>query len=474
METPLLESLFSETEPRPVTVSELNADVKRVLERSFSSVWVEGEITNFHSAASGHWYFSLTDGESYIKAACFRGQNLRIRFKPANGLQVHVRGRITTYDKRGEYQLLVESLEPVGEGALAVAFEQIKERLRREGLFDSALKRPLPSFPHRVGIVTSPNGAAIHDIMTVLDRRARSVNIVIIPTLVQGEFAAEQIAAGIELANRFNGTCSEDEKIEVLIVGRGGGSAEDLWAFNEEIVARAIRASAIPVISAVGHETDFTIADLAADLRAPTPSAAAEIVARAETEVIAHLGRLAAELVRSANLRLMEASSSLQSLAMSPVFTEFPARLRETRHGIELLAGRMQASILGQHRNAKDRFKDILGRLSPIKLSADVAAARRQLAELENRRDKAVTETARMRLRRLETAAARLDSLSPLAVLGRGYSITEKYDGTIVRDYRQVSEGDRVKIRLGHGRIEADVTSRADEDRKILKESEPR
>ena len=470
MDTPLLETLLSETEPRPVTVSELNAEVKRVLERKFSSVWVEGEITNFHSAASGHWYFSLTDGDSFIKAACFRGQNLRIRFRPSDGLLVRVRGRISIYDKRGEYQLIVESLEPVGEGALAVAFEQIKERLRREGLFDSVLKRPLPAFPHRVGIVTSQNGAAIHDIMTVLDRRARSVNIVLIPTLVQGEFAAEQIAEAIELANRFNETDAGDEKIEVLIVGRGGGSAEDLWAFNEERVARAIRASAIPVISAVGHETDFTIADLAADLRAPTPSAAAEIVARAEAEIIAHLGRLAAELQRSANLHLLEAESSLQLLAMSPVFTEFPTRLREKRHSIELLSGRMRASVLDRHRKANDRFKKLLSRLSPIRLSADVAAARRQLAELETRRNSVVRQTTQIRFGRLETAAARLDSLSPLAVLGRGYSITEKLDGSIVRDYRQVSEGERVKILLGRGRIEADVASRTDDDRRILKE----
>lgn len=463
MDAPLLESLFTDTESRPATVSELNNNVKQILERNFASVWVEGEIANFHNASSKHWYFSLTDGESIIKAVCFRGQNLRIRFMPSNGLLVRVRGRITTYEKRGEYQLLVESLEPVGEGALAVAFEQIKERLRKEGLFDSALKRPLPEYPQRIGIVTSPNGAAIHDILTVLDRRARSINIVLIPSLVQGELAGEQIASGIELANEYNRINADAEKIEVLIVGRGGGSAEDLWAFNEERVARAIRASEIPVISAVGHETDFTISDLAADLRAATPSAAAEIVAKAEVEFFAHLGRLAADLVRSINLRLLEASSSLQSLAMSSVFGEIPARIRESGHEVELLCGRMRVLINERYRASKERFKDALIRLSPVRLSADVAAASRRLEILEQRRNAAIGEQTRSLQGKLENAAARLDSLSPLSVLGRGYSITEKTDGSIVRDYRQVTEGECVNIKLGRGRISANVTATADE-----------
>ncbi|HLA96421.1 MAG TPA: exodeoxyribonuclease VII large subunit, partial [Pyrinomonadaceae bacterium] len=282
MDSPLLRSLFEEEERRPATVSELNSDIRVALERSFASVWVEGEITNFHQAVSGHWYFSLTDGDSFIKAACFKGTNFRIRFMPFDGLQVRVRGRLTVYEPRGEYQLMVESLEPVGEGALTVAFEQIKAKLQKEGLFEQDLKRPLPPFPRKVGIVTSPTGAAVHDIVTVLERRARSISVVILPTLVQGEFAGGQIAAAIRLANEFNLTADDTAKIDVLIVGRGGGSAEDLWAFNEEVVARAIRASLIPVISAVGHEVDFTIADFVADVRAATPSAAAEIVAMAE------------------------------------------------------------------------------------------------------------------------------------------------------------------------------------------------
>ncbi len=274
-----------------MTVSELNAEVRSAIERQFASVWVEGEIVNFTAARSGHWYFTLHDGSSQLRAAVWKTTNFRIRFQPFDGLQVRVRGRLSIYEPRGEYQMIVESLEPVGEGALAVAYEQIKAKLEKEGLFDDSLKRALPSFPKRIGIVTSPTGAAYFDILHVLSRRARSISIVLIPTLVQGEMAGEQISEAIRFANRYNDSAALIDKIDVLIVGRGGGSAEDLWAFNEEIVARHIRGSAIPVISAVGHEVDFTIADLVADLRAATPSAAAEIVARAEQEIVEHLSR---------------------------------------------------------------------------------------------------------------------------------------------------------------------------------------
>ncbi|MFL6468594.1 MAG: exodeoxyribonuclease VII large subunit, partial [Pyrinomonadaceae bacterium] len=307
MDQPLLASLFETEERTPQTVSELNSEIRTVLESRFASVWVEGEISGFMAASSGHWYFKLTDGDSFLKAVCFKGQNYRIRFKPSDGLQVRVRGRITTYDARGEYQLVVESLEPVGEGALLVAFEQIKARLAAEGIFDEALKRKLPAFPRRIGIITSPTGAAIKDILTVLKRRARSINVVLIPTLVQGENAGEQIARAIALVNEFCGGCLEGERIDVLIVGRGGGSSEDLWAFNQENVARAMRASLIPVISAVGHEIDFTIADFAADLRAATPSAAAEIVAQAEAEILERIDRRFGRMNDLMNVQMLNA-----------------------------------------------------------------------------------------------------------------------------------------------------------------------
>jgi len=458
----LLASLFDETERQALSVSELNSEIKAALELQFAAVWVEGEITNFHAAASGHWYFSLTDGDSMLRAACFKGQNYRIRFKPSDGLQVRCRGRITTYEKRGEYQLMVDSLEPVGEGALTVAFEQIKQRLAAEGLFDEEIKRPIPAYPRRVGIVTSPTGAAVHDILTVLDRRARSVDVVIIPTLVQGEKAAEQIAAAIRLANEHCDGCLEDAKIDVLIVGRGGGSSEDLWAFNEELVARAIRASKIPVISAVGHEIDFTIADMAADLRAPTPSAAAEIVARSEAEVLAGLERLSADLGKSIEYLLLAAHAELQSLEMSPVFAEFPAKLREAGHYVEGMFADAQSALRSRLNAASDELQGVTCRLSPLQLSVRVSEHSERLSLLQFRSKCAAGEMTNGRHAKLERTMAQLDALSPLGVLTRGYSITQKLNGEIVRDPHQTVAGERVNISLAGGKLEAEVIIAAD------------
>ncbi len=265
---PLLASLFDETERRPVTVSELTASIRGELEKRFSSVWVEGEISNFHAPNSGHWYFTLKDEFAQMRAACYRSTNQRIRFRPEDGLQVRARGRVSVYEPKGEYQLIVEALEPVGAGALQLAFEQTKARLQAEGLFAAELKRAIPFFPRRVGVVTSPTGAAIRDIINVISRRTRSVHVLFAPARVQGEGAAGEIVRAIRFLNDHHARTlsdgSHDSGIDVIIVGRGGGSIEDLWAFNEEAVARAIRNSAIPVISAVGHETDFTIADFAA------------------------------------------------------------------------------------------------------------------------------------------------------------------------------------------------------------------
>lgn len=457
MDSPLLQSLFDEEEHKPLSVSDLNKEIQSILDRSLGNIWVEGEITNFHAHGSGHWYFSLTDGDAFIKAACFKGQNYRIRFKPENGLQVRVRGRISVYGPRGDLQIIVDSLEPVGEGALLVAFEQIKAKLLKEGLFDEALKRPIPAFPRRVGVVTSQTGAALQDILTILDRRARSVNIVLLPTLVQGEKAGEQIALAIALANEFNEQTSEQLRIDVLIVGRGGGSAEDLWAFNEEQVARAIRSSAIPVISAVGHEVDFTIADMAADLRAPTPSAAAEIVAKAEADIAEHLQRSSAELLRSINLRMLAARSDLQQLSMAPVFAEFPARVRDLRYVADDLFARATDAALIALRSSDQKLSAVTGRLSPMKLSVRAAEIKRRLTLLEHRSTASAAELTKARHQTLERAMARLDALSPLAVLTRGYSITQKTDGEIVRDPHQTTVGERVNIRLAHGKLNAEV-----------------
>lgn len=457
MKNPLLQSLFDDQEPVPLTVSELNAQVKTDLERRFSNVWVEGEIVNFMAARSGHWYFTLHDGDSQIKVALYKGSNWRIRFQPFDGLQVRLRGKITLYEPRGEYQMLAESLEPVGEGALKVAFEEIRQRLEREGLFDEALKRPLPPFPRRIGVVTSPNGAAFFDILNVLARRTRSVSIVLIPTRVQGENSGEEIRQQILFANQFNLGVEEYHRIDVLIVGRGGGSAEDLWAFNEERLARTIRESVIPIISAVGHEVDFTIADLVADLRAATPSAAAEIVAQREDDLEAYIQGRTQDLVQLMNYRLLEARSDLQELALSPVFAEFPGRVRDWRYQLEDSSARMQDVFEEKLRDWRRRLDRITQQLSPMRLAAKVGANSTRLAVLTQRQASAIRKSVSRKDEGLKVGMASLDALSPLSVLGRGFSLAENEQGEILRDAAKVRKGDKLKIRLANGKLKAEV-----------------
>lgn len=442
-----------------MTVSELNAGIRTTLESRFSDLWVEGEISGFLAHSSGHWYFTLTDGVNSIKAACYKSQNYRIRFRPSDGLHVRCRARISIYEKRSEYQLVVDSLEPVGEGALTIAFEQIKARLAAEGLFDQAAKRPIPLFPRRVGIVTSPDGAAVHDIMTVLDRRARSVSVVLVPTAVQGEFAAVQIAAAIRTANDFCGQCLEHERIDVLIVGRGGGSADDLWAFNEERVARAIRASGIPVISAVGHEIDFTIADLAADLRAATPSAAAEIVAASEAELKQAVDRLSGDLEQKMRIRLLTERSRVRDLSLSPVFAEFPGRVRELRYEVDQLAARVEQQAKEHLTRGVSGLSELSARLSPQRFAARLSDDGSRIRLLSQRARAASLSILSRDRNRLETLMGKLDTLSPLSVLKRGYSIAQKRSGEILRNSHQTSVGDFIEVRLGEGSIDAEVRS---------------
>ena len=432
MENTLLRALFDDEHQRPLSVSELNAQVKGELERRFANVWVEGEIHNFSPAHSGHWYFSLHDAASQMRAVCYRGTNYRIRFEPFDGLQVRVRGRLTLFEPRGEYQMLVESLEPVGEGARRVAFEQIRAKLAAEGLFDTALKRPLPPFPRRVGVVTSPTGAAFFDILHVLSRRARSVSVILIPARVQGETAGFEISRAVRVANEYNERVAFDARIDTLIVGRGGGSSEDLWAFNEESVARAIRASAIPVISAVGHEVDYTIADLAADLRAATPSAAAEIVAQREEDICSALDKRAEDLVRIMNYRLLRAGSRLQSLTMSPAMVEALSR-------------------------ANAKLDRIAAQLSPVLMASNVGDAKTTLGLLSQRVNSAARGAVDGKVEALNLAMAKLDALSPLNVLNRGFAIAENEAGDVLRDAANVAVDDLVKIRLAVGSLKARV-----------------
>lgn len=433
-EQPLFASLFEQTERRPFTVSELNSEVRALLERRFASVWVEGEVTGFVRASSGHWYFSLNDGSSQIKCVCWRGTNYRIRFRPENGITVRLRGRITFYEPRGELQLTVDSLEPSGEGALRAAFEQIKARLEHEGLFDELLKRPIPFFPRKVGVVTSPSGAAFHDILNVLTRRARSVSILLAPSLVQGEGAADSIRQAVVDLNIYNRGLTVTERIDVIIVGRGGGSAEDLWAFNDEALARALRSSEIPVISAVGHEIDWTICDHIADLRAATPSAAAEIVAAREQDIVERLRSREDQITAIMDLKMYTAGSNLET-AVSGLQTGFTARVQ----------------------SARLKFADISSRITPATIKARVASLASSIAMLDQERDTAIDSGMKTRKEKLGLQVAKLDALSPLAVLTRGYSITQLEDGRILRDPAMAKPGDKLKIHVEHGKLNAEV-----------------
>ena len=412
MNQPLFHALFDETERKPLTVSQLTTSIRTALESRFNAVWVEGEISNFKDHSSGHWYFTLKDENAQLRAKCFRSTNMRIRFRPANGLKVRASGKLSVYAPRGEYELVIDALDPVGAGALRVAFEQLRDRLQAEGLFAKELKRPLPVFPRRVGIVTSPTGAAIRDILNVISRRTRTVHVLFSPAKVQGDLAGPDIARAIRFINLYHERALRDGRtadlVDVLIVGRGGGSTEDLWAFNQEEVARAIRKSAIPVISAVGHETDFTIADFAADHRAATPSAAAEIVAAREDQICSALDHLGRQLVRLTRFQIVQLRSRVQEQALSHAFAEVKSRLNNARARFDAASSACDAAI---------DFKLQEGR------------------------------------ERLALSAASLDALSPLAVLQRGYAIAQDAAGKPLRDASSVKEGDAVSVRLAKGRL---------------------
>ncbi|HEV8590580.1 MAG TPA: exodeoxyribonuclease VII large subunit [Pyrinomonadaceae bacterium] len=457
MSNELLQFLFDDPGPSPMTVSELTSKIKTELELRFRSVWVEGEIVNFSEAGSGHWYFSLNDGFSQIKASCFRSTNQRVRFKPQNGITVRVRGSLTVYEPRGEYQIVVDSLKPVGEGALRLAFEQIREKLDREGLFDVALKRRLPAFPRKVGVVTSPAGAAFFDILNVLSRRARSVGIVLIPTVVQGESAGVEIIRAIRTANEYSRLASS--KIDVLIVGRGGGAAEDLWAFNEEGVARAIRLSEIPIISAVGHEIDITIADMIADLRAATPSAAAEIVAQREEDIEERVRRASENIEQALNLKILAVENRLQLSEFSPVFTELPGRIKSSLSRTDELRKSLSAALSRRRNIANQKLTSASARLSPVYLNSALRAARRNFEDLEKRNRTGAGAIVDGKRGGLEILMAKLDTLSPLSVLERGFSITENEAGDIIRNSHQTGAGEKLKIRLANGKLNAEVLS---------------
>ena len=461
MQQSLLSSLFDSTERQPLTVSELTLRIRDALEKSFATVWVEGEISNFRQHSSGHWYFTLKDESAQLKAACYRSANQRIRFRPEDGLQVRARGRLSVYEQQGAYQLVVETLEPVGAGALQLAFEQTKARLQAEGLFAQELKRPVPFFPRRIGVVTSPSGAAVRDIINVISRRTRTVHLLVAPARVQGEGASHEIVRAIRFLNDHHARSLRENRreasIDVLIVGRGGGSIEDLWAFNEEVVARAIRSSAIPVISAVGHETDFTIADFAADLRAPTPSAAAELVAAHEEELCARLEQLVGGLRRTLSHRIAAERAHVRELTFARGFDEVRKKLRAAVSAVGEHEGRLQNAMSRTFQNTFRRFDAAARFLSPSELRNRSATQRARLEALTRAQEAAVMSRIEKARQQFGISIAALEAMSPLKVLERGYAIAENATGTIVRDASAATIGDELRVRLWKGALDCRV-----------------
>jgi exodeoxyribonuclease VII large subunit len=431
---------------RVLTVSELTEAVKDRLEAGFGGVWVEGEISNLRVQSSGHVYFTLKDEGAQVRAVLFRSRLRRLRFQPADGLHVLAFATLEVYAARGEYQLVCEILEPKGLGALQLAFEQLKTRLAAEGLFEAGRKRPLPTLPRRVGLITSPTGAAVRDFLRVVTRRFAGVHVVVYPVRVQGEAAAVEIAQALFELNRLGG-------FDVLVVARGGGSLEDLWAFNEEAVARAIAASKIPVISAVGHESDVTIADFVADLRAPTPSAAAELVIREKAQLVAQLASLRERLHRAGRQRVRRLAERLADLGRRRVLTD-PARpLRDWHRRLDDLAVRLHRGLTRRQTDARQRLERAARALRPEVLRVSLRHGSRLLAQLEGRLDRAGRAEVTRRRRAMEALAGRLDTLSPLACLARGYAICALPSGEVVTRAAQVEPGREVAVRLREGSL---------------------
>lgn len=433
--------------PRDIyTVSRLNREAKLLLEGSFPSIWIEGEISKPAFPPSGHVYFSLKDSQAVIRCALFRGAQRMAGIPPRDGMHVLARARVSLYEGRGEFQLVVEYLEEAGEGALRRAFEQLKQRLAQEGLFDSAHKRPLPRLPRRIGVVTSPSGAVLHDIVTTLKRRFPAIAVLLYPVPVQGNGAAEKIAAAIQLAGKRR-------DCDALIVARGGGSLEDLWAFNEEAVARAIYTCPLPIVSAIGHETDITVADFVADARAPTPTAAAELLSPDWREWDAAFRQLALRSAQRMRTRLQQAAQHLDW---------FGARLVHPRNRIELLRQRLRGLVLrlrltqaARHRTLHGQLAELSARLHRLTPAPRLQAQRLQHRHLQLRLNAAARRTLETARENLLHMAQTLHALSPLATLDRGYAIVRNADTkVVVRDAGAVRPGERVRAQLARGALD--------------------
>jgi exodeoxyribonuclease VII large subunit len=444
---------FRPPERRVWKVRELVAAVRSHIERAYSDAWVEGEISNFRAPDSGHLYFTLKDGNAQVRVVMFRSSARLLRFRPADGLQVVVRGRVTVYEERGELQISAEYLEPKGAGSLQLAFEQLKAKLEAEGLFAAERKKPIPTLPSDIGVVTSAQAAALRDILNVLQRRHHSVNVLIYHAQVQGDAASHEVAAGVRFFNQH-------DNVDVIVIARGGGSAEDLASFNNEALARTVVASEIPVISAVGHETDFTILDFVADLRAPTPSAAAELVIRSRQEVEDHAAALHERLSRAMRYRLLMGRQALTELAQHGAFARMMELIHQRQQKLDDLTHRLELAerqLLEQmHRrwemiSAAVRHYDFRLVLSGIGKQLDSGTAA-LVAVMRN-----VLLQHRVRSGRLQTA---LEALSPLAILERGYALVFDSQGRLLKDVSGLKLGDQISARLAHGEFQAAVTKK--------------
>jgi exodeoxyribonuclease VII large subunit len=441
---------------RTLTVTALTERLAGVLETEFFDVWVEGEVSNLTMAASGHWYFSLKDQNAQVRAVVWKTATRLIKWKPREGMKVLARGGVRVYAPKGEYQLSVEVLEPLGKGSLQQAFDDLKDKLGKEGLFDPARKRPLPMLPRRIGVVTSPTGAVIQDILRVLGRRYANLDLVIYPARVQGPEATWEIIQGIRALNALPG-------FDVIIVARGGGSLEDLWPFNEEPVARALAASRVPTISAVGHETDFTIADFVADVRAATPSAAAERVVQAKNDMTARIDGLARRQVSALTLRLAQVRARVNAVADHRVFEAERGRVRHLGQRVDDLTRRADTALTRRLEQAREKLARTRARAEAFRWDRQLAARRQQAERLGERLHTLATARLSARRSAFARATGKLDMLSPLSVLSRGYALVWDETGHLVRDPAAVAAGDPLTIRVAGGRLAARVTAKETE-----------
>ena len=457
---PQLDLLFStaaavELAPPPrriFSVAELVSTIRGRLEHDHPDVLVEGEISNCRAAASGHLYLTLKDGDAQLPVVLFRNRAQLLRFRPQDGLSVLARGRISIYEQRGQLQLIAESLEPLGAGALQLAFEQLKARLLAEGLFDSARKRPLPAFPHCVGVITSTSGAVLHDIIKVTRRRHARLNLLVYPSAVQGPGSAASIIAGIRFFN------AHPDQADLILIARGGGSIEDLAGFNDEALARAIAASGLPVVSSIGHETDFTIADFVADLRAPTPSAAAEIITAAQHRIEDRIAALDARVLRATRYHLVLARQRLASVSIPAMRARLESLLGRRAQRLDDLTYRLESAAARRLRTRSAQLAQLTARLARHNPAARLALTRRRLDRANDSLRRLAQTTLSTHTMRLARAATRLHALSPLAVLDRGYALVFDSGGHLLRDAANAQPGDAIRARLARGTIAAKVT----------------